>query len=119
MNEFCQWLQATQASTWLRESIWGYPILAAVHVLGVAWFGGAVLKDHSMGKRAGLGFMIATGAILFYMSPVHCWESSAFRLKMLFLLVAVIQTVALPRAKTLSLACWAAMIFAGRGIAFF
>jgi hypothetical protein len=112
--EFCQWLQATPWSTWLRESTWSYPILAALHVLGIAWFGGAVLKDLPSGKRIGLVFMTLTGAILFYMAPVHCYQSVAFRAKMLLLVIAT-----LPRPRFLSLACWIGMIFAGRGIAFF
>ena len=92
MIEFCQWLQATPWSTWLRESTWSYPILAAIHVLGLAWFGGAVLKDLPAGKRMGLVFMTVTGAVLFYMSPVHCYQSYAFRAKMLLLVAAVVQT---------------------------
>jgi hypothetical protein len=113
--EFCQWLQATPWSTWLRESTWSYPILAAIHVLGIAWFGGAVLKDLPAGKRIGLVFMTVTGAILFYMAPVHCYQSYAFRAKMLLLVGAA----AFDRKQIISLACWIGMIFAGRGIAFF
>jgi hypothetical protein len=92
MIEFFQWLQATPWSTWLRESTWSYPILAAIHVLGIAWFGGAVLKDLPAGKRMGLGFMTVTGAILFYMAPVHCYQSYAFRAKMLLLVAAGVET---------------------------
>jgi hypothetical protein len=113
--EFCQWLQATPWSTWLRESTWSYPIIAAIHVLGVAWFGGAVLKGLPTGTRIGLAFMTVTGAVLFYMAPVHCYESYAFRAKMLLLAAAVV----FPRPRFLSLGYWIGMIFAGRGIAFF
>ena len=115
MIEFCQWLQATPWSAWLRESTWGYPIIAAVHVLGIAWFGGAVLKGLQTGTRLGLVFMTVTGAVLFYMAPVHCYESYAFRVKMLLLATAVV----FPRPRFLSFAYWIGMIFAGRGIAFF
>ena len=114
-----QWLQATALSTWLRESTWGFPIIAAIHVLGIAWFGGVLLAPHlkrgdspwKHGYRWALGFMIATGLVLFYMAPVHCYESWAFRAKMGLLALSLV-----PRA---SLACWIGMIFAGRGIAFF
>ena len=143
MIPFFQWLQATEWSTWLRESTWSYPILAAVHVLGIAWFGGAVLRDLPAGKRRGLAFMTVTGAVLFYMAPVHCYQSYAFRAKMLLLAAAWGQTTLSPpanqssavengrgqsglspsaskwRAPLLSLSCWLGMIFAGRGIAFF
>jgi hypothetical protein len=106
-----QWLQATALSAWLRESTWGFPLIAALHVLGIAWFGGAVLRGIASGRRWALGFMIATGLVLFYMAPVHCYESWAFRVKMGLLALSLV-----PRA---TLACWVGMIFAGRGIAFF
>ena len=115
MIEFCQWLQATGLSTWLRESTWGYPIIAAIHVLGIAWFGGAVLKGLQTGTRIGLAFMTITGLVLFYMAPVHCYESIAFRAKMVLLVASVV----VPRWRFASLGCWIGMIFAGRGIAFF
>ncbi len=79
MMELMQWLQNSALSTWLRESTWGFPIIAAIHVLGIAWFGGAVLKKIELGRRIALGFMIATGLVLFYMAPVHCYESWSFR----------------------------------------
>lgn len=115
MIEFCQWLQSTAPSTWLRESTWGYPVIAAIHVLGVAWFGGAVLKGLQTGTRIGLAFMTLTGVVLFYMAPVHCYESYAFRAKMLLLAAAVVTS----GRRFLSLGYWVGMIFAGRGIAFF
>jgi hypothetical protein len=59
--------------------------------------------------------MTLTGAILFYMAPLHCYQSNAFRAKMLLLIAAA----AFSRARIVSLACWIGMIFAGRGIAFF
>jgi hypothetical protein len=110
-----QALQDTALSTWLRESTWGYPLLAALHVLGIAWFGGAVLLQIEKGRRAGLTFMTATGLILFYMSPVRCAESWPFWIKMALLAVA-----AWPRCpRAVSLTCWTGMIFAARWIAFF
>jgi hypothetical protein len=106
-----QWLQGTVLSTWLRESTWGFPLIAAMHVLGIAWFGGAVVRGIERGRRWALGFMIVTGVVLFYMAPVHCYGSWAFRVKMGLLTLSF-----LPRA---SVICWVGMIFAGRGIAFF
>jgi len=41
-----QWLETTQASVWLRESLWGYPIVESVHVLALTlFFGLAILLD--------------------------------------------------------------------------
>ncbi len=109
------WLEATALSTLLRESTWGYPLLAALHVLGIAWFGGAILLNLKQGRRAGVIFMIATGAILFYMQPVRCAESVSFGIKMTLLAAA-----AWPRTpRAASIVCWTGMIFAARLIAFF
>jgi hypothetical protein len=95
---------------WLAESTWGYPIAGAIHVLGLAWFGGAALFEVSPGfKRFGLALMLSTGALLFAMQPHRYYDNAAFILKLL-LLVAV---GFYPR-----LVLWAAVIFASRAIAF-
>ena len=66
-------------------------------------------------RRIGLVFVLLTGALLFWLHPAQYYSSTFFRLKMLLLLF-----IPLTRpASRLSLALWAAIIFAARGIAFF
>ena len=61
----CQWIQETAASTALRESTWGFPILGALHVLGIAWFGGALFFPPArLWRRIGLATILATGVLL-------------------------------------------------------
>ena len=103
---------------WLSQSIWGYPIIAGFHVLGLGLFGATVLTEPEQfktWKRLGVVFMLLTGLLIFGMHPDDYWASAAFRVKML-LLVAVLG-LKLPRPA--SLALWVAIIFASRGIAFF
>ena len=103
---------------WLRESIWGYPIIAAIHVLGLAWFGATVLTgpdEFKTLKRIGLVVVLASGALLFGLHPVRYSASVSFRIKMLLLVLVL--SLKLPRVVTLGL--WLAIIFAARGIAFF
>ena len=103
---------------WLRESIWGYPIIAAIHVLGLALFGATVLNGCRRIQdleESGLAVMLLSGALLFGMHPGMYWGSVAFRLKILLLVLVL--GLKLPRA--VSLALWLAIIFAARGIAFF
>jgi hypothetical protein len=103
---------------WLRESIWGYPIIAAIHVLGLAWFGAAVLtrpEEFRHWKRIGIAAMLLSGALLFGMHPAMYSGSIAFRIKILLLVLVL--GVKLPRAVAVVL--WVAIIFAARGIAFF
>lgn len=117
----CRWIQATPSSTFLRESIWGFTILASLHVLGVAWFGGAVVfQTLRPWRRIGAVWMLATGALLFWLEPLKCYASVSFRVKMLLLLaIAGAALVRSKVARVLSLLLWAAVILASQGIAFF
>ena len=111
----CQWIQETAASTALRESTWGFPILGAVHVLGIAWFGGALLVAPATAwRRIGLAVMLVTGALLFYVEPLKCYHSVAFWIKM-----ALLGLIGVNPLRRFSLVLWAGVIFAARGIAFF
>jgi len=105
--------------TFLRESTWGYPIISAIHVLGIAWFGGTILVSQfatqlQKWRRIGIGLLLITGLALFWLHPVQYYHSISFRLKMI-LLVPLIWT---KPASALSLLLWVAIIFASRGIAF-
>jgi len=122
---FCQWIQGTPSSTFLRESTWGFPILSAIHVLGIAWFGGTVLipgfgRQLPRFQRVGLALMLLTGALLFWLEPVKCYNSGPFRLKMLLLVLVGLNALVGTRLTTvLSWALWIAIIFAARWIAYF
>ena len=103
---------------WLGQSIWGYPIIAAIHVLGLAWFGATVLTpagELKNFKRLGLVVMLVSGGLLFGMHAGRYSGSTAFRVKMVLLVLVL--GLKLPRA--VSLALWVAIIVAARGIAFF
>jgi hypothetical protein len=120
----CQWIQETPVSTLLRESTWGFPAAGALHVLGIAWFGGTVLftgPEFRAWKRVGLAAMLATGALLFWIEPVKCYTSGPFRLKMflLALLAANAWNPARRLAWVATLTLLGGMIFAARWIAYF
>jgi hypothetical protein len=129
------WVQSTALNATLAGSTWAYPVIGALHVLGLAWFGGAVLlaamggSDREVRPRpamqwAGATMMAVTGALLFVIEPLRCATSQSFRVKMP-LLAALAATVPL-RSKlgktanaAVTLTLWAAVILAARGIAFF
>jgi hypothetical protein len=103
----------------LRESTWGYPIIAAIHVLGIAWFGGTILVSEFVPelrklRHVGIALLLASGGVLFWLQPAQYYTSIAFWVKMI-LLVALVW---LRAGTVLSLVIWAAIIFASRGIAF-
>jgi hypothetical protein len=117
----CRWIQATPSSTLMRESTWGFTILASLHVLGIAWFGGAALFGVMRSwQRIGLAWMLLTGALLFWLEPLRCYNSVSFRLKLcLLLLLACIMLLPLRIVRMASILLWAAVILASQGIAFF
>ena len=118
-----QWLQDAWISAAIRESTWGYPIVSAIHVLGLAWFGGLILVEELRRLRyIGLIFILVTGALVFLSQPVRYYGSTAFRIKMLLLVMAAVNAWAFRRSRfatVLSWTIWIAIIFASRGIAFF
>ncbi len=117
----CHWIQGTQSSTLLRESTWGFTILGALHVLGIAWFGGAVLiPAMRVWRRIGGVWMLITGALLFWLEPLKCYNSLSFRLKMLLLLSLACPAFLPPKfATAISPVLCAAVIFPSPVIPFF
>jgi hypothetical protein len=105
--------------SWLAESTWGVPLVAALHVLGIAWFGGLALAPElrlPAWRRAAIAWMVFTGALLFAAHPERTYGSGSFRLKMGLLLALVLLR---GRWRWLSLALWGGVIFASRWIAFY
>lgn len=100
--EFCQWIEATSVGVWVRESLYGFQILTATHIIGVAlsagafaWFDfrllGLALQRvpvSSVYRRiipiATVGFAVAfvSGGLLFIGYAVPAYHNLAFRLKM-------------------------------------
>jgi hypothetical protein len=134
VRELCQWIQETGLSRALAGAVWAYPVIGAVHVLGLALFGGAVLIADlrtlgfaQISERprywtwVGLVVMVFTGVLLFWSGPVRYYDSVFFRIKLLLLLgVALNAWLAGSRrlGAWVSLALWMGIVFASRGIAF-
>lgn len=126
-----QWIQSTGFSQVLSNSTWAYPVIGGLHVLGIAWFGGAVLlsalyrRDRELRPRpailwVGGAIMLLTGALLFVIEPVRCAASQSFRVKMLLLVtLAATNRVQSKMGPFVKLTLWAGVLLAARGIAFF
>jgi hypothetical protein len=41
--QFCQWLESTYVAVLVRESLWGFPILVAIHIIGLIFSAGIVV----------------------------------------------------------------------------
>jgi uncharacterized membrane protein SirB2 len=110
-------LEATALGSAIRDSLWLFPVIEAVHLLGLALLGGAVLAVDLRLLGAGLRvrplayvarqvepllaiaitLLIATGVPLFLSEAVKLYWSDAFWLKMASLAVALAFTFGVRR----------------------
>jgi hypothetical protein len=148
MLSICQWLQQTPVSIAIRESVWVFPILDAVHCVGIILVAGTIvivdLRLLGLGMRRqpvasiiaqvlpwtffGFAFMFVTGSLLAWAEPIKLYRSVFFRWKLLFLAIAGLNallfhytTLTPARARlagALSIACWISVIAAGRAIGY-
>jgi hypothetical protein len=108
LYRLAEWLEQTQWSIDLHESIWVYPIIESVHVLCLCLFlGMAIALDLRLLGLAfrsvpvkelvdrlkpytvtGFTIMIITGVLLFYGIPLRTYTNVFFRAKVLFLILA-------------------------------
>lgn len=159
MFAFCQWLENSQFGTAIHQSLWLFPLIETAHLFGVILLVGATsaldlrliglaLKEQPVSKLArwllpwawsGLTIQVLTGFCLFASEATRCLENTAFRFKMLMLVLAGLnallfhQTVyrrvgswdearATPAGAKLAGCCsillWFGIVAAGRWIAF-
>ncbi|MGA0612551.1 hypothetical protein [Caldimonas sp. KR1-144] len=99
-------IEAWGPAAWLRESLWAYPLLNALHILGIAaLLGGiAVLDFHLLRARepvapvaraawpvavAGVALAVATGPLLFAVKATEYIANPAFVWKFVLLTLAL------------------------------
>jgi hypothetical protein len=157
--QVCEWIQNTPSSVWIRESALAFPVIEGSHLLAIGVSAGliAISDLRMMGlafrkvrvsevfsgvapwMAAGFAFMFLTGGLLFWSEPVRSFNSSFFRYKLLFLLIAGLNALIYhltiersqpawdsnpspPRATkfagAFSLVVWAVIIVAGRTMAY-
>lgn len=153
------WLETSALAAAMRQWQWLYPIVEIVHILGfVLVVGGAFYFDlRLLGRSRGLavsglathllrwartGFLVVlpTGFMMFSAHATEFAVNPAFRLKLIFVVAALLNAAAFHRwpfravgrwdvgvgtpgwarfAATLSLACWVGAISCGRLLAYF
>jgi hypothetical protein len=123
-------LQDTPLRLELSQSTWTVPIIGAIHVLAIAWFGGtvfggAVLVPNARLRRfrwIGLAVLLCTGFLLFWSQPLRLYYSQFFRAKILLLVLLALAAFLPSRfarfGLLVSLVLWAGVILASRGIAY-
>ena len=115
MQQFCQWLYSSGMGTALRQSIWIFPIIETVHVLGIALLVGTVslldlrllgviLKGEPVPQIArqilpltwaGFAVMFVSGFLLFSAEAAGSYGNIAFRVKMLMIVLVGLKCASL------------------------
>ena len=105
---FCKWLEQTPVGASVRQSLWLFPAIETVHLLGMSALLASisVLDLRLMGvfrrgesvsllaRRvlpwawAAFSVQVITGGLLFSSEAVHMYRNPAFRVKMLLILLA-------------------------------
>jgi hypothetical protein len=138
------WLSRTSVGIFMQQSTYAFAIVEMVHLLALALLGGTVLiADLSLfgigfkGPKAAelarelspwllgsLALMVISGVLLLSEEALKCYYNPAFRLKMLFLFLAVLFYFTIHRRARskvtagVSLALWLSVGLAGRAIGF-
>lgn len=123
---FCQWLQGTAWATGIRESTWVFPIIETTHVLALALsvgtiaivdlrLFGVVLRREPASEisgqllpwsLAGFAVMFITGALLFGAQAAKCYNSTYFRIKVTFLVLAGVNALVFQLTAHRSISNW-------------
>ena len=112
---FFEWCETTSLGLLVRESVWLFPVIESVHLLGLCMLGGALLvvdlrllgtgltgtpvatlaRHARPWLRTAVVVMILTGVMLFLSESVKCYYSQAFWVKITTLPLALIFTFAI------------------------
>ncbi len=126
MLQVCRWLEQTPIGSQVRESLWLFPSLETLHLLGMSALIGTVvafdlrllgwmLRGVSVGVLAkrllpwswlGFAVQVLTGTLLFMSEAVKVYSNPAFRLKMLLIVLAGVQALIFHRIVNRRAATW-------------
>ena len=108
MLAVCKWLEQTPVSAAVRESLWLFPALETLHLLGMIVLVGTIgafdlrllgwmIRRQRVSELAnrllpwtwvGFAVQVVTGALLFSSEAAKVYTNPAFRLKMLMIVLA-------------------------------
>lgn len=142
---FFEWCEATFIGQTVRDSLWLFPVIEAVHLVAFAVLGGTVLlvdlrvlgwvlrsqspshlaRDAGPWQRASLALALVTGTLLFLSEPIKLYYSNPFWIKITCLTLAIaFQFGVRPRVDAgrlgalVSLVLWGGVAWGGRWIGF-
>jgi hypothetical protein len=124
---WCQWLENTSTGAAIRNSDWLFPVIEAIHVLGIVVLVGSTalfdlrllgrgfMKQQSalqVGKQVmpwawgSFALMFVTGVLMFSPEATKCYTSWFFRLKMGLLILAGLNALIYHFGAYRSIASW-------------
>jgi hypothetical protein len=109
---FCQWIEKSALGTGVRDSVWIFPVVESIHILGIVLLaftaslidlrllGLGLLRRRRLADVSrqllpwawgGIALMLVTGVLLFASEAASkCYESKAFYVKMALLALAIV-----------------------------
>lgn len=104
-----EWIERSWLGAMVSGSVWAFPVIEALHLLGLCMLGGSVLivdlrmlgvgltrqpiaELHAHARRwliASVAIMLATGVLLFSSEAVKCYYNTSFWVKMCTLPFAI------------------------------
>ena len=107
-----EWFEMSTAGTFVAESIWLFPVIEAIHLVGLCLLGGALLvvdlrmlgltlkrqtisviaQNMHPWLKAAVTLMAMTGVLLFLSEAVKCYYSQSFWVKVTALTIALVFT---------------------------
>jgi hypothetical protein len=116
---FFEWCEASWIGQTIRDSLWLFPVIEAVHLLALAALGGAVFivdfrllgiglrqpireiaRDAQRWMNVSLAVILITGVALFLSEAVKCYYNPSFWVKMTALPLAIAFTLTIKRRVT-------------------
>ncbi len=126
MLAFCRWLEHTAVGAGIRESLWLFPAIETLHLLGMALLLatvaaydlrllGLALRSQRVSRLArqllpwawfGFAVQVITGTLLFSSEALKIYTNPAFRLKILLILLAGVQALVFHRLTYRNVSAW-------------
>jgi hypothetical protein len=124
--QLCEWLENTPAGLLVRESLWGFPIVVAIHILGLvisvgtlAWFDlrllgvsmrripvSEVYRRVAPWMASGFVVMFVSGGLLFAGFATKAYGNLYFRIKVAALVAAALNALAFHYGTERRIARW-------------
>jgi hypothetical protein len=126
IRELCEWIASTQVGRGILESVYAFPIIEGLHLMGIAlsvgvlcWLDfrliGIAFTDQPVSKvwkqlmpvaAVGFALMFVTGGLLFWAEAITAYDSVHFWIKLGLILLAGLNALYFERVTHKGIASW-------------